>query len=48
MLELAGFNRESLESEFKEWIARRVTSLEEPFKFDEDWAKERSKRAAIL
>lgn len=47
-LELAGFNRETLESEFKEWIARRVTSLEEPFEFDEDWAKERSKRAAIL
>jgi len=47
-LELAGFNRETLEREFKECIARRVASLEEPFPFDERWAKEQSKRAAIL
>ncbi|PKG96415.1 hypothetical protein CXF92_01070 [Pseudomonas sp. Choline-3u-10] len=47
-LELAGFNRDTLEREFKECIAQRVASLEEPFDFDEDWAKEQSKRAAIL
>ncbi|HGE6964886.1 TPA: HEPN/Toprim-associated domain-containing protein [Pseudomonas aeruginosa] len=47
-LELAGFNRETLEREFKECTAQRIASLEESFQFDEDWAREQSKRAAIL
>jgi len=47
-LELAGFNRETLEREFKECIAQRIASLEESFHFDEDWAREQSKRVTIL
>ncbi len=47
-LELAGFNRDTLEREFKECIAQRIASLEELFQFDEDWARQQSKRAATL
>lgn len=47
-LELAGFNRETLEREFKECIAQRIASLEESLQFDEAWAKEQSRRADIL
>ncbi|KTB94080.1 hypothetical protein AO073_11045 [Pseudomonas syringae ICMP 11293] len=47
-LELAGFNHETLEREFHECIARRIEILEEPFEHDDDWAKKRSTRAAIL
>lgn len=47
-LELAGFNRGTLEREFKEYIARRIASFENLFPLDDRWTNEHSERAAIL
>jgi hypothetical protein len=47
-LELAGFNRESLEREFKECIAQRVANLEELASFDEDRAQKWLEHATVL
>ncbi|KAB0669050.1 hypothetical protein F6V30_14545 [Oryzomonas sagensis] len=47
-LELAGFNRETLEQEFKECIAQRIASCEEMVQQDYEWAKDYAQLIPIL
>lgn len=47
-LELAGYNRETLEGEFKEHITHWIADLEDISLYDEEWAKEQAKLIPIL
>lgn len=47
-LELAGFNRETLEREFRECIAQRIAMREEMAKQDYEWAKDFAQAIPIL